>query len=172
MFKRRKRIAAACMASLMVCAAVTVALSTVLTQAGAASITQPNGCASNIPPNGMTQINMGIAATASPNPVTVPGTTSLTGVVVTFAVSQSLLAAGIAVGVVTAAPDLANLGNAQINNPPDGLTTDNGNAGILAANVAAGGGKLMINGSEHRGGHRRPRRTPSRSRRRSTSPLT
>ena len=147
MYSRRKRIVATCMASLMVCVAISVALSNVLSQAGAASITQPNGCASNIPPNGMTQINMGIAGTGSPNPITLPATTSLTGVVVTFAVSQSLLAAGIAVGVVTAAPDLPNLGNAKINNPPDGVTTLDGNAGILAANVNPGGGKLIVKGT-------------------------
>ena len=78
--------------------------------------------------------------------MTPPTPIVLGSVVVTFAVSQSLLAAGIAVGVVTAAPDLPNLGNAQINNPPDGLTTPNGNAGILAAAVAAGGGKLIVKG--------------------------
>ena len=146
MFMRHKRTRLALGLAATTCLALSVVVPISTTVAGATSNTQPNGCASNIPPGGMTQINMGLAGVPVPSIVTPPTPIVLTGVVVTFAVSQSLLAAGIAVGVVTAAPDLPNLGNAQINNPPDGLTTPNGNAGILAAAVAAGGGKLIVKG--------------------------
>jgi hypothetical protein len=41
---------------------------------------------------------------------------------VAISVDAGLIGTGVAVGVVSAAPDLANIGFAQINNPPDGLS--------------------------------------------------
>ncbi len=128
------------------CLALSVLVPISSTVAGAV-IFENNGCSTPFPPNGYSQIPMIIGATGAPDPVPLGNQITLGGASLTFAVGNSLIASGIALGVVTAAPDLENLGNLKINNPPDGGTTSDINAGIAHATVGVGNARMKVDGS-------------------------
>ena len=113
--------------------------------AGAASINQNNGCTSVTP--GVSLFVVPITGIATPASVTVPDPITLSGVTVSIQVSNTLIASGIAVGVLSAAPDLANIGVSKVNNPADGGTTPDVNGGVANVTAAPASVKLKITGS-------------------------
>ena len=147
MFMHRPRTRFAARVAIATCLVLSVAVPISSRVAGADAFAS-HGCASQIPPNGFAKIDMNIKGVADPEVFAFPPPPIfLTGLELTFTVSRALIGAALAVGSLTAAPDLAHLGNQRINNPPDGLTTADFNAGIDVASVAAGGVKLAIKGT-------------------------
>lgn len=83
--------------------------------------------------------------TVNPGSATIGADTiTLSGTSVTIAVDSALIGAGITTGLVTAAPDLANIGVTQVNSPPDNLTTPNPLGGISRAVAPPNAVKLKI----------------------------
>ena len=143
MFMRQKRTHFALRLAATSVLALSVVVPITSNVASAASITQPNGCVTNVS-NVFSQMDMGIDGTGNPNPVNLGTPITLDGVVVTFAVSSTLIGAGISFGVISAAPDLANLGNQKINTPPNGATTGDINAGIIRVTLNPNDARLKI----------------------------
>ncbi|HET6965776.1 MAG TPA: hypothetical protein VFH58_13460 [Acidimicrobiales bacterium] len=104
-----------------------------------ADTTQTNGCASVTP--GITQLSVPITATASPNPVSTPNKVTLSNTSVTISVDSTLIGAGVATGLVSAADNLADLG------VKDNTGAANQSAGINQVVSNAGQVTLMITGS-------------------------
>jgi hypothetical protein len=107
--------------------------------AQAASVAQNNGCLGVT--GTFSQFAVPITGTASPNPVTVPNTVTLSSTSVSIGVDSTLIGAGVPTGLVSAAPSLADIGTDQ-SGSGGGL-----NAGVDAVTVAAGSVKLKISGT-------------------------
>ncbi len=118
-----------------------------------ADTTQSNGCLGVT--GTFSAFSVPIAGTATAVPGTAnPGfatagsdTIHLTGASVTIAVDGTLIGAGVTTGLVSAAPDLANIGVERINNPADGGTVPDANGGISAVQTAAGKVTLAVSGT-------------------------
>ena len=82
-----------------------------------------------------------ITGTASPNPVNAGATTTLSGTGVTIAVDSTLVAAGVATGLVAVSPTLAQVGTADPTGGPPALFGQN------AVVAATGSVKLQIAGT-------------------------
>ena len=84
-----------------------------------------------------------ITGLASPNPVTLGGTTTLQGTGITVQVTSALVVAGVNTGLVQAAPTLADVGT------PGGIngTTQGENAVVVSPGGANAGVHLTIDGT-------------------------
>ena len=128
----------------------TLAIGVATAPIASADTTQSNGCLGVT--GTFSTFSVPIAGTAAANPgVANPGfatfgadTINLTGASVTIAVDATLIGAGVTTGLVSAAPDLANIGVERINNPADGGTVPDPLGGISAVTTAAGKVTLAV----------------------------
>jgi hypothetical protein len=105
--------------------------------ASAATVTQNNGCFGNATST-FGQFAVPITGAAAPNPDAAPNPITLSGVSVAISVDAALIGTGVAVGVVSAASDLAHIGFMA----NDGSLS--GTAGISAVTAAVGAVTLKV----------------------------
>lgn len=137
--RRRRHVPLVAAAAIMGSLPLALIASVATAPSASADTTQNNGCASVTP--GITQFAVPITGTAAPNPDTLPAQVTLSNTSVTISVDSTLIGAGVATGLVSAADSLADLGVTANDGTP------NQNAGINAVVANTGGVTLKITGS-------------------------
>jgi len=148
---RKKRLGAVAALIALIGSFMAYAISTA--PVARADTSQSNGCLGVT--GTFSAFNVPITGTATAVPGTVnPGfatagsdTIHLTGAGVTIAVDGTLIGAGVTTGLVSAAPDLANIGVERINNPADGGTVPDVNGGVSAVTTQPGKVTLAVTGT-------------------------